>query len=69
MASSSYQWFKNYGHFTEGVDFAYWWSFIWKVLRLQPAQHFFSSAMLIVKDSVFTKFSYNEAWLQVHSPI
>ena len=21
------QWFKSYGHFTEGVDFAYWWSF------------------------------------------
>ena len=23
---------------TEGVDFAYWWSFIGKGLRLQPAQ-------------------------------
>ena len=21
------QWFKSYGHFTEGVDFVYWWSF------------------------------------------
>ena len=20
------QWFKSYGHFTEVVDFAYWWS-------------------------------------------
>ena len=22
------QWFKSDGHFTEGVDFAFWWSFI-----------------------------------------
>ena len=22
----SHQWFKSYGYFTEGVDFAYWWS-------------------------------------------
>ena len=21
------QWFKSYGHFTEGVDLAYWWTF------------------------------------------
>ena len=21
------KWFKSYGHFTEGLDFAYWWSF------------------------------------------
>ena len=27
-ASKSHQWFKSYGHFTEGVDFASWWSFI-----------------------------------------
>ena len=26
-ASQSHQWFKSYSHFTEGVDFAYWWSF------------------------------------------
>ena len=26
-ASKSHQWFKSYGHFTEGVDLAYWWSF------------------------------------------
>ena len=26
-ASKSHQWFKSYSHFTEGVDFAYWWSF------------------------------------------
>ena len=31
-------WFKSYGDFSEWVDFAYWWSFIWKDLRLQPAQ-------------------------------
>jgi hypothetical protein len=31
-------WFKNYGDFAEWVDFAYWWSFIGKGLRLQPAQ-------------------------------
>ena len=23
--SKSHQWFKNYSHFTGGVDFAYWW--------------------------------------------
>ena len=27
-----------YDHFTEGVDFAYWWRCIGKGLRLQPAQ-------------------------------
>ena len=27
-ASKSHQWFQSYGHFTEWVDFAYWWSFI-----------------------------------------
>ena len=37
-ASQSYQWFKIYGHFTEGVDQAYWGSCIGKGLRLQPAQ-------------------------------
>ena len=26
-ASKSYQWFESHGNFTEGVDFAYWWSF------------------------------------------
>ena len=31
-------WFKSYGDFAEGVDFAHWWSFIGKGLRLQPAQ-------------------------------
>jgi hypothetical protein len=30
--------FKSYGHFTEGMDFVYWWSFVGKALRLQPAQ-------------------------------
>ena len=37
-ASKLHQWFKNYGYFTEGVNFDYWWSCIGKVLRLQPAQ-------------------------------
>ena len=27
-ASKSNLWFKSYGHFTKGVDFASWWSFI-----------------------------------------
>jgi hypothetical protein len=35
---NSHQWFKSYSHFIEGVDFAYWWSCIGKVLRLRPAQ-------------------------------
>ena len=30
-------WFKSYGDFSERVDFAFWWSFIGKGLRLQPA--------------------------------
>ena len=30
--------FKSYGDFAEWVDVAYWWSFIGKDLRLQPAQ-------------------------------
>ena len=33
-----HHWFKSNGHFTEGVDFAYWWSCIGKGLSLQPAQ-------------------------------
>ena len=24
-ASKSHQWFQSYGHFTDGVNFAYWW--------------------------------------------
>ena len=31
-------WFQSYGDFAEWVDFACWWSFIGKGLRLQPAQ-------------------------------
>ena len=30
MASKSHQWFNSFGHRTEGVDFAHWWSFIGK---------------------------------------
>ena len=29
---------QSYGHFAELVDFAYWWSFIGKGLRLKPPQ-------------------------------
>ena len=32
-------WFKSYGNFAEWMNFAYWWSFIGKDLRRQPAQH------------------------------
>ena len=39
--SKSHRWFKSYGHFTEGVDFAYWRSCVGKGLRLQPAQQAF----------------------------
>ena len=28
----------SYGHFTEGVDFAYWWSFSGGGSALQPVQ-------------------------------
>ena len=38
MVFHTVQWFKGYIHFTEGVDFAYWWSCIGNGLRLQPAQ-------------------------------
>ena len=31
-------WFKSYSNFAEWLGFAYWWSFIKKGLRLQPAQ-------------------------------
>ena len=37
-ASKSHHWLKNNGHFSEGLDFAYWWSCIRKGLRPQPAQ-------------------------------
>ena len=33
MASKSHQWFKSYSHYTEEVDFAYWWSFYGEGLR------------------------------------
>ena len=36
--SKSHQWFKSYGHFTEGVDYANWWSFSGGGSALQPAQ-------------------------------
>ena len=36
--SKSHQRVKSYGHFTEGVDFDYWWSCIRKGLCLQPVQ-------------------------------
>ena len=37
-ASKSHPWFKSNGHFSEGADFANWWSCIGKGLRLQPVQ-------------------------------
>ena len=37
-ASKLHCWFKSYGDLAEWVDFAHWWSFIGKGLRLQPAQ-------------------------------
>ena len=37
-ASKSHYWLKSYGDFAEWVDFAHWWSFIGKGLRLQPVQ-------------------------------
>ena len=37
-ASKSHGWFKSYGDFAKYVNFAYWWTFIGKGLRLQPAQ-------------------------------
>ena len=32
----------SYGHFTEGVDLAYWWSCIWKGFPLKK-RNFFST--------------------------
>ena len=43
--SKLHYWFKSYGDFAEWVDFAHWWRFIGKGLRLQPAQQ----ACLILK--------------------
>ena len=40
-ASKLHYWFKSYGDFAEWVDFAYWWNFIGKGLRLQPEQQAF----------------------------
>ena len=40
-ASKSHQWSNSYGHFTEGVDFAYLLSCIGKGLLLQHAQQAF----------------------------
>ena len=37
-ASKSHYWFKSYGNFAEWVNFVYWWRYIGKGLRLQPAQ-------------------------------
>ena len=46
---------KSYGHFTEGVEFAYCWSCIGKGLRLQPAQQ---ACFLMVYNS----FKLNKSW-------
>ena len=40
-------WFKRYGDFAELVDFAFWWIYIGKGLRLQPAQQACFYALLI----------------------
>ena len=37
-ASKSHYWFKNKSDFADWVNFAHWWGFIWKGLRLQPPQ-------------------------------
>ena len=56
-ASKLHHWYKSYGHFSEGVDFAYWWSCIGNGLRLQPVQkacfiiiinYFLSSFVLLI---------------------
>ena len=47
-----YLWFKTYGHFIEGVDFAFTVSFMGKGLRLQPAQH----------ACFYSKFFFAEFW-------
>ena len=41
---------SSYGHFSEAVDFAYWWSCIGKGLRLQPAQQ---ACFIVIYFSLF----------------
>ena len=52
--SKSLQWYKIYGHFTEGVDLAYWWSFSGGGSALQPAQQacffFYKVVSYLVED-------------------
>ena len=49
-----------YGYFREGVDFAYWWCFIGKGLRLQPAQQarlsFISDLTFIVPQGEYGEY-------------
>ena len=61
-ASKSLLWFKSSSHFTEGVDWAYWWSCIGKGLRLQPAQKAFFFAYLHSSLSLYLFFSLYLSW-------
>ena len=65
--SKSHQGLKSYGHFSEAVDFAYWWSWIGKGLRLQPAQQAcflsaFSLVAIIQKQLVLTAWDLKCWW-------
>ena len=56
--------FKSYSHFTEGVDFACWWSCIGKGLRLQATQqacfNYFCLDVIIVQ----VRIAENILWFQ-----
>ena len=59
-ASTSDHWFKNYGNFTEGVDFAYWWSFSGggsAINGLPPSFHSTSTLIHVIKRLVISPSS------------
>ena len=66
-ASKSHHWFKRYGPFTEGVDFAYWWSYIGKGLRLQACFcRFHSHTFIFLKNKTNKNVSHFLTSIQTH---
>ena len=56
MESQSHKWLKSYGSFTEGVDFAYWWSCIKKGLRPKLKPTIYSTSFNCCFVHFFDKF-------------
>ena len=61
-------WLKRYGHFTEGVDFAYWWSFSGEGSAINGATpssliktKCVTSLIIFIYYRILTQLDYSEA--------